>query len=445
MEPGSPHKVLDQSWRQVSRQDDARLAELRRQLLQTKTDRISVISGIQALDSQILFWQAQAKARAKTTEETVNLSLLIGKNVKKAFQDKLTLEPELEKYDRKIKEIQEEINRITGHKETLWEISFLIGGPQARQAILRVSYLLTGCGWSPLYRLDAHPSNGLIQFNWEAELWQSSGTDWVQVDTKLATLQPDSPINPPELPPWVIRPRPEPRPRARLRADAMDMPRENKLMASEAPDALPRELRHGTYALWEIGKRTIAAGSRQRISVREEAWKADFVHLLRPSLGPQAFLQTTVKFPEGTELPRGSATFLVDGAVLGKRTFSFAGQEGSFSFGTDPLVTGTAVVLSRKSGERGFIADRQTQEWSWKIDIANARNTLVRARIEEPLPQALDERIKLSFKAAPEPSEKTPQTMVWTLDMPEGQKKTIMNSIFLEAPKEMDLDLGWRP
>jgi uncharacterized protein (TIGR02231 family) len=444
LETESPLKITDQSWRQVSRQDDARLAELRRQLLQARTERIGVVSGIHSLDAQIQFWQAQAKARVKTTEETVSLSALIGKSVKKAYQDKLSLEPDLEKLDKKIKELQEEFNRITGQKETLWEVNFLISGPQARQATLRVAYLLAGCGWSPLYRLDARPHDGLIQFNWEAEIWQSSGADWNQVDTKLATLQPDSAITPPDLPAWIVRPRPEPRPKARPRAELMEMAKASKAMAAEAPDAAPHEVRQGTYAVWEIGKRTIPAGSRQRMHIREEVWKADFVHLLRPSLTPQGFVQASVKFPEGTEIPRGAATFLIDGAVLGKRPFSFSGQEGSFSFGADPLVTATAVLLSQKSGERGFMTDRQIQEWAWRVDILNSRNTPVRARLEEPLPQSRDERIKLSFKQDPEPSEQTPQAMIWNLEVPPGQKRSVLSTVLLEAPKGMDLDLGWR-
>jgi hypothetical protein len=30
------------------------------------------------------------------------------------------------------------------------------------------------------------------------------------------------------------------------------------------------------------------------------------------------------------------------------------------------------------------------------------------------------------------------------LDVPAGQKKSILTTVSLEAPKEMDLDLGWR-
>lgn len=445
LDPNSPLKIEDQSWRQISRQDEGRIGDLRRQFQQAKTERIGIVAAIQSLETQIQFWQAQAKAKARTAEETVVLAAQIGKSVKKDTQEKLALEPELERLDKKIRELQEEMNRIAGLKETLWEVTLMLTGSAVREANLTLIYTLNGCGWLPLYRLDARPREGVIRFAWEAEIWQGSGIDWNQVDTELATLQPHSALTPPDLPPWIIRPRPEPRLiKARQKADVMAAPMAGTALYAEAQDAEPRETRQTTYAVWTLGKKTIPAGSRQRLKIREETWQADFVHLLRPSLTSQAFVQASVKLPEGSEAPSGTATFLIDGAVLGKRPFSFAGQEGIFSFGIDPLVTAQSLLLSRKSGEKGLIVDRQTQEWAWRLDIRNAGTSAIRVRLEEPLPQPRDERIRITYQLEPEASEKTPSEMIWRMDIPEGQKRSLITTIRLEAPKEMELDLGWR-
>lgn len=447
LELNSPLKIEDQSWRQINRQDEGRIADLRKKLQQAKTERIGVFSAIQSLEVQLQFWQAQAKAKARTAEETVGLAAQIGKSVKKDMQEKLALEPELERLDKKIRELQEEMNRIAGQKETLWEVTLILSGSPARETELTLTYTLNGCGWLPLYRLDARPREGLIRFAWEAEIWQGSGVDWNQVDTELATLQPHSALTPPDLPPWVIRPRPQIRlNQARQKADIKAAAPAAAAFYAEAQDAAaePRETRQTTYAVWTLGKKTIPAGSRQRLKIREEAWPADFVHLLRPSLTSRAFVRATVKLPEGKEVPSGTATYLIDGAVLGKRPFAFAGQEGIFSFGTDPLVTAKSTLLSRKSGEKGMIVDRQTQEWAWRLDIRNAGSSAIRMRLEEPLPQPRDERIKITFQSEPEVNEKSASEMIWRMEIPGGEKRSISTTIRLEAPKEMDLDLGWR-
>ena len=64
--------------------------------------------------------------------------------------------------------------------------------------------------------------------------------------------------------------------------------------------------------------------------------------------------------------------------------------------------------------------------------------------IEEPNPQPRDERIKLTLKQEPEPSEKPPTSLIWNLEMTAGQKKSILSSVSLAAPGDMNLDLGWQ-
>ena len=434
--------IDDQSWKAIQHQDEAKLAELRLRLQALKAERIGIVAGIQSYDAQIKYWQEPAKSRAKTPEETGAMAELLTRNIKQAFQDKLSLEPELERTDKGIREMEAEIVKIGGQQENTWEVTFLLSGNAALETQLTLTYLLNGCGWTPLYRLEAVPRDGLVIFTWEAEIWQSSGSDWNQVAVSLATLSARPALAPPELPDWVIRPRTQPQARAneimgRSMAAAYDQP------LAAAPETA-QELRQSTYSLWSIGVRNIPAGSRPRLKIRFESWAAEFLHLLRPSVTPDSFIQASVKLPEAWNIPAGQATFLIDGAILAKRPFQFSGQEGLFTFGADPLVTAETMPLSRKSGEKGIFVDRQTQEWSWRYDIKNARDTDVRIRLEEPLPQLRDERIRLSLDSAPEVTERDTQTLIWLLDMPGGDKQSVTHTVRIDAPQGMDLDLGWR-
>jgi uncharacterized protein (TIGR02231 family) len=445
VDPSSELKILDQQWRQISRPDEGRLADLRRQLLQARTERNELFSAMQALEAQIQFWQAQAKAKGRPLGETESLAKGIGRNVKKDLQEKLALEPDLERLDRRIREIQEEIARTAGQKETLWEVKLFLAGPSPRETELTLTYTLNGCGWAPLYRLDAHPREQSIRFTWDAEIWQSSGSDWNDVETEVATLQPHGALAPPELPPWIIRPRPELRAAKARRTEVMAAPPgAGQALLSDAQEAEPQETRQSTFSLWSLGKRSIPAGTRHRLKIREENWPAAFLHLLRPSVTSQAFVRAAVTFPGENELPAGPASFLIDGALVGKRPFALAAREATVYFGIDPLVTARSVLLARQSGEKGLIVDRQTQEWSWRLEVANGRSDAVEVRLEEPLPRPRDERIQITIRSDPEPGERSVSELVWRLTVPGGQKRTVMNAVHLVAPKEFDLDLGWR-
>jgi uncharacterized protein (TIGR02231 family) len=439
-------KIEDQSLRQIIRQDDVKISELKKQIEKIKNDKRSLQASIHALNIQMQFWQLQTKAKMKTLSDAHNMSTAIGKNTKKAYQDKTYHELELEKLDKQIKELQEELDQMAGKKDTSWEVTILLSGAQAAEATLTYSYSMSGCGWLPLYRLEASPKDGKVSFTWEAEIWQSSGQDWSQVITNLATLKPPPSVSPSDLPPWIIKPRPVFRYKQEMKSAKANVREEDdESLAAPAPaGAVPRQVRQSTYSVWQIGKKNLPAGSRQRVKLQEETWPAGFSYLIRPSLSPQAFVRASILLPESKEVPAGDAIFMVDGAIIGKRQFALAGKETTLFFGTDRLVTAKKTLLSKKSGEKGLLTDRQTFAWDWRIEIINSREVAARVMIEEPNPQSEDERIRLTFKHDPEPSEKTPSLLIWNLDVAAGKNRSILSSVRLEAPGDMNLDLGWQ-
>jgi len=438
--------IMDQTWRQIIPPDDQSIVSLRKKLAELKNEQSSLQAGIRALDTQIQFWQLQTKAKVKTIADAGNMSNAIGKNIKKMLQDKLALEPQLEEANKKVKEMQDILTQTVGKKEAAWEVTVLLSGPAAAEATLIYTYNMSGCGWTSLYRLEAQPLQKRILFSWEAEIWQSSGHDWRQVDIRLATLQPNTTITPQDLPAWIIRPRQE------VVYKAKRMLMEEKMSdEAAAPSALaanpieaPSLSRESSFHVWNLGKRSLNAGSKQRLKVQEETWPVEFTHLARPAQSDQTFVRGSVKFQEDKEIPRGTASFMIDGALIGKRPFSLTGREDTIYFGADPLIKASSVLLSQASGEKSFFADKQTYRWEWRIEVANGRSYAVRVRMEEPLPQSRDDQIKITLKNSPEASENSPASQIWLLDIPAGAKKIITTGVVIEAPKNMRLDLGWR-
>ncbi|MCK9390100.1 MAG: DUF4139 domain-containing protein [Syntrophales bacterium] len=438
--------IMDQTWRQIIPQDDQGIVTMRKKLEELKREQNRLQAGIRALDTQIQFWQLQTKAKVKTIADAGNMSNAIGKNITKMVQDKLALEPLLEETTKKIKELQDNLALTAGKKETVWEVTVLLSGPAAAEATLRYTYTMSGCGWTSLYRLEAQPLRKRILFSWEAEIWQSSGQNWRQVDVRLATLQPTTTTTPQDLPAWIIKPRKEVVYKAARRVMEEKMSDEAAAPASLAANAIeaPSLSRESSFHVWNLGKRSLNAGIKQRIQVQEETWPVEFTHLARPSQGDQTFVRGSVQFQEDKEIPRGTASFMIDGALIGKRPFSLTGREDTIYFGADPLIKASSVLLSQASGEKTFFADKQTFLWEWRIEIANGRNYPVWVRMEEPLPQSRDKRIKITIKNSPDASENSPTSQIWLLDIPAGEKKIVSTGVAIEAPKNLSLDLGWR-
>lgn len=135
--------------------------------------------------------------------EADTLASAIGRSSRKIFSEKNAVEAEMENIDKQIKEIQENLDRAAGKSEKAWEATVTLSGTAPRDAFLNYSYTLGGCGWQPLYRMEALPSSASVLFSWDAEIWQSTGEEWKMAQIHLATLQPVRTITPPELPPGL--------------------------------------------------------------------------------------------------------------------------------------------------------------------------------------------------------------------------------------------------
>jgi hypothetical protein len=194
--PPARVKIEDIVIKSVTRTDEERIARLRAGLKKLQSERKDLQARLQALDVQLQFWQAQTKAKTKNVAEADQLAAAIGKNSRRILADKNALEADLETADKKIKDLQDQLQQATGKKDKAWEVVVSLSGAAGPDALLRYSYTLSGCGWQPLYRLEAQPSSNRILFSWEAEIWQSAGEDWKQAEIRLATLAPPKTIVP---------------------------------------------------------------------------------------------------------------------------------------------------------------------------------------------------------------------------------------------------------
>lgn len=437
-------RIEDIQIKPVTRVDENKIAQLRGQLKKSQNEKKEMQAKLKALDVQLLFWQAQTKGKTKTVADADLLASAIGRNSRKIYSEKYSIEAELEKTDKQIKDIQDHLNQAAGNAEKAWEVAITLSGLVSNNSVLNYSYTLAGCGWQPLYRLEALPSSGSIIFSWDAEIWQSTGEDWKLAQINLATLQPVRTIAPRDLPQWIIKPKTAMIRKSARKAKSAVATLEAASEEDATIESNPAETIHTTYSVWSLGKKTLMAGSRQRLKIREESWPARFLFLARPSLSPQAFVQARITLAKPVEIPAGQATFVIDGAMIGKREFALAGTEADIYFGNSPFITVSSLTIADKSGATEIFQDKQTRQWQWLIEAKNAGSTPVKLRIEEPVPQARDKRIKLTFKHNPEPAEKDSVKLVWLLDLPAMQKKSIETSVELAAPKDMSIDFGWR-
>ncbi len=435
--------IRDMTWRRVLREDKERVKALQEQIESATARRNAVESRRLSLDAAVGFWRGLDIDGSLTPKAASEMASAVAANAERLYKDIFSLARQIEELDRQLDQLKEQLEQARGGSREVWELTMLIAGVAGPGLPIEYVYTLAGSGWRPVYRVNALPDSKRVEIAMDARIWQRSGQDWRNVQVHLATTRPHGPIAPPDLPPWVIQPMPPVRP---LPAPLMGKAMSREMQAADMIQSAPVMTERATYRVWDMGRLSLQTGPEQRLHIRDYALQAAFTYLVRPSQGENAYLRAQAVNKDPLDLPPGEALLMVDGGMLAKAGFSYAGTEQTIFFGSDPLVTAEVRLLERQGGEQGFIGKSRTYAWKWQVIVKNAKGYPVEVRMEEPKPQARDERIKLNLQYEPkaEVDPDDPWLLVWRLAVPARTEKTVNWGVRLEAPADLDLDVGWR-
>jgi uncharacterized protein (TIGR02231 family) len=432
--------ILDIHWERIEADEREEIVALRAELDEQVRRLEGLQAGTRAVDTEVRFWESQAGSAAADAGHAERLASTIHARVNDLLLKRADQERRAKETGERIGELRRKLEELTGDAQKRWQGVVTLGGLQDDAPAIDVSYVLSGCGWTPLLRLDGVPRESRVEFSFDAEIWQSTGAIWDRVDLSLATLRPRQRIDPPGLPAWIVQPRPMPMLRKGM---------ERQEMMAVAPEAAAdmggvREEERATFSLYRLGTRTLPPGDRVRLTVRSEQWPATFTHLLRPAQAEETFVQAQVKLDKAVQIPSGSASYHLDGALLGKRPLDLAGRELTLSFGSDPLVTGREVLVDRTAGSGGIFGRRQTHLWDLRVEAENKRGHAIDLVVEEALPQGRHESVAIEIKAEPEFTARELDRGIWALTIEAGGTATRRLTVRITAPEEMELDLGKR-
>jgi hypothetical protein len=120
-------------------------------------------------------------------------------------QGKLDLSVELKDADKRLQELFKQINELTSieHK-TYSQVLITLDCEKDVSDDLKISYYVPSAGWTPLYdfRVDEITKPLIIVYN--ANIYQTTGEDWTNVNLKLSTNNPSLSGEQPELTAWYL-------------------------------------------------------------------------------------------------------------------------------------------------------------------------------------------------------------------------------------------------
>ena len=153
------------------------------------------------IDNSIL----KKKNDGTTISEIKEASIFYREKLNEIRQQKLNLSVELLKIKEKIQDLYLELNKkIAQDNKTYSKISFIISCEAAINSSFKLSYFVSSAGWRPLYDFRVNNINKPLNLVYNANIFQSTGENWKNVNLILSTNRPSLSNTKPELATWFI-------------------------------------------------------------------------------------------------------------------------------------------------------------------------------------------------------------------------------------------------
>ena len=328
---------------------------------------------------------------------------------------------------RKQRELDREITQLEAERgakpSSKLELRINVAAAAATKATLRVTYAVADACWVPLYdaRLDIvskdrKPQLELVR---RAEVTQSTGEDWSDVELGVSTVRVARGGNAPELNSLIVRYRQISRPVVRRRADSEFAAMR---VAPNAEDAEPVEpsvapkpageqeaaAEIGDFqATFKIPGRVSLGASKGaksfRISTTINA--ADLTARATPVADPTAFLEASFRAADDAVLLPGKVALYRDGVFVGygKMVVSARDEIVRLGFGADDKIKIERAVLKRNEGSAGLFATCKTDQRSFKTIVRNSHDFPIKVAIEDQLPVSENEKILVEMLSSGTP------------------------------------------
>ncbi len=404
-------------------------------------------------------------------EDTQNLLDFIGtKTTEYAFAGE-DLRQQRQQIDKQLQSLRLQLEEVeTPYSKESFEITIAIEPAGAGDFQLEVSYVVDRAYWTPLYDLRVHSNTKNIQLNYLAEIFQTTGEDWENVNLILSTAKPGLGTLPPKLEPWYIdTPAPvmmrkrsmatksmqmmEVTAAAPARVSSMARSSDDDFLTEEEPmlqgsgyaneyeaeDVVTQVSQHGSIVTFQLGGggNIPSDGNPHKSTIFNDNFPCEFEYVAMPRLVSFAYLQAKSKNrPDGVTLLSGKANVFRDDVFVGTSNLenTAPGQEFKLNLGIDEGIK-IERELTERQVDKTFLAGNRRITYAYRLTLTNLLSLPAHLQLSDSIPHSRTEQIKVKLmKILPQIQPGELGRLVWDLDLPASKKTEIVYQFSIEHP-----------
>jgi uncharacterized protein (TIGR02231 family) len=349
----------------------------------------------------------------------------------------------------------------------------------AGAAEVRLSYVVHGPSWKPVYDLRADTKAKSIEITYHAELRQSTGEDWQGVSLKLSTAEPSVGGREPEMSPWFLA-KAEPVTLDELRKESDGLNRHgsnatgriagekqnfgavtsnqfNEFSAksgsavlADATVSTAAVVAGGTAATYVIERTTDIKSDNKmaKVTVMRLLLPSTYRHSCVPKLSSYVYLKTHATNKSDFTLLPGRTSVFLDGAFVANASMDLvpAGQEFWTFLGVDQSVSVERKELARREETSGVFGKKTLRTvFDQVFKVKNGKATEIDLVIWDQLPMGDHEDIKVVLEEPKYEKDSTSFKMnetkyvEWRHAVKAGEKRDVPFRFAIERPEDMQV------
>ncbi len=341
---------------------------------------------------------------------------------------------------------------------------------------LRLSYLVSGARWEPVYAMRASPETGKVAVEIDAVVVQASGEPWEGVRLSLSTARPTHASRPPKLDPWFVDVIVERTPRSPVERNPSGMAsgfaemedalqkgntdREPVLASPDVSRAIEEPAKVGgsgpnvTYTIALPFDAPSDAQVRRRARIASFEAATAFVHQAQPAVADGAYLRGRLVNTSAFQMLPGRASVFVNADFVGAMPFSGAAPKQEFDvyFGVDPAVTVTRTLVSREDRASGLFGGGLDSVSEYRTNVVNGTGRSITLELLDFRPVSRSGKVEVAIPSTSVPlssdpvfvaSERPRGILRWDLSVPAtptgGDGLTVSWTVIVSRSKDIEI------
>ncbi|MGB5963692.1 MAG: mucoidy inhibitor MuiA family protein [Coleofasciculaceae cyanobacterium] len=399
-------------------------------------------------------------------EEIKKLLDFVGQQYSDFSKGIVEQEKQQQKLDKQLQTLRQQLQQVsTPQPQESFNIIVSLEASEAGEFELELSYMVQEASWKPLYDLRFSITSQNIDISYLAEVQQSTGEDWLDVDLTLSTAKPGLGSLPPKLTPWYVElqqqkdlstSRIRRKGEAYSSQDTIRMPfagtapefdEDFLLSYSNAEIATAEVSKQGGVVTFGIsgGGNIPSDGTPHQTTIFNDDYPYRAEYIAMPHLVGMAYLQTTITNPlTGVTLLPGKVNIFRDNTFVGTTELEniAPGQEFKLNLGIDETLKIERDLVERQVDKK-LIGNYRRTTYAYRLVVTNLSdqaNNISQLTLTEQLPVSRNEQIKIRLtRSNPQIQISDLGLLEWLLALEPNSAQEIYYQFTVEQPPDLTI------